>query len=321
MDRVPSDLQPSGERLALVIGTGTYSDPGFGLLRSPAKDVADVAEVLGNPRIGHFSVTQLVDRPEYEIRRSIGTFLTRPSLEDLVVVYLSCHGVLDHRGRLFFAATDTDKDQLSATAVESAWLLERLEDCRARRQVLILDCCFSGAFAHSKAEAELNLKSRLVGRGRGRVVLTSSRSSEYSFEGVPLDDAPTGSIFTSALVGGLRSGAADHDGTGFITVDDIYDYVADQVVTQGAGQRPQRWVAGGEGAIVLAHNPSAAAVSAPQPVTDPWSDALRRVKDPPGRSGRKQWPGWERGSPRRTPTAPRSRSEPCARWLRRMFRR
>jgi uncharacterized caspase-like protein len=48
---------------------------------------------------------------------------------------------------LKFAAADTDKGLLAATAVESSWLVERLEECRARQQILILDCCFSGAFA------------------------------------------------------------------------------------------------------------------------------------------------------------------------------
>lgn len=46
-------------------------------------------------------------------------------------VHLSCHGLLDARDRLCFAATGTDKAVLSATAVESTWLAERLEECRS----------------------------------------------------------------------------------------------------------------------------------------------------------------------------------------------
>ena len=80
---------------------------------------------------------------------------------DLAVVYLSCHGVLDRRNRLYFAAADTFKTRLSATGISSAWLLEQLEECRARHQVVILDCCFSGAFAHgSKGDADRDLERR-----------------------------------------------------------------------------------------------------------------------------------------------------------------
>ena len=49
--------------------------------------------------------------------------------------------------------------------------------------MVILDCCFSGAFARgAKGDDDLGLGERLVGEGRGRVVLTASRGTEYSFE-------------------------------------------------------------------------------------------------------------------------------------------
>jgi hypothetical protein len=36
---------------------------------------------------------------------------------------------------------------LGGTSLPAAWLIEQLEDGRARQRVVILDCCFSGAFA------------------------------------------------------------------------------------------------------------------------------------------------------------------------------
>lgn len=171
--------------------------------------------------------------------------------------------MLDARGRLYFAATDTEKDQLAATAVESTWLLDRLEECRARRQVLILDCCFSGAFARTKGGADVDLERRLIGAGRGRAVLTASRAGEYSYEGDPLaDGANAGSVFTAGLIDGLRSGKADRDGDGYITVEDAYAYAAEHVQTRGGAQSPQRWLFGGEDAVVLARNPRGAVVTA-----------------------------------------------------------
>jgi uncharacterized caspase-like protein len=247
-----------GPRAALVIATISYQDPELRQLRAPAHDAKDLAEVLADPDTGAFTVTSVIDADERQARRAIDAFLSGRDVGDVVVVYLSCHGMLDRRNRLYFAAADTLKTQLSSTGIPSAWLLDQLEDCRARPQVLILDCCFSGAFAHgSKGDAGLDLERRLAGHGRGQAVLTASRAGEYSFEGQVLPDAAvSGSVFTAALVEGLRTGAADVGGDGYISVDEAYDYAYRYVQSSGASQTPQRWLSGGEGAIVLARSPA-----------------------------------------------------------------
>ena len=140
---------------------------------------------------------------------------------------------------------------------------DQLEHCRARRQVLILDSCFSGAFAHgAKGEADLGLQARFLGQGRGRVVLTASTATEYSFEGDPTDTSmtPAGSVFTAALVQGLRTGEADSDHDGHVSVDDAYAYIFDQVQAVGAAQTPQRWLYGTEGQILLARSRAGPAI-------------------------------------------------------------
>ena len=254
----PAADPPPGERLALVVAIGTYTDAGLRRLRAPARDAADLAQVLADPDIGGFTVTTVIDQPAQQVRLAVEDFLDGRGTGDLLLVYLSCHGLLDVRRRLYFAATDTRKDRLGATGIESAWVMDQLEHCRARRQVLILDSCFSGAFAHgTKGQADLDLRDRLIGQGRGRVVLTASTATEYSFEGDPTGAASlAGSVFTAALVRGLRTGAADTDRDGYVSVDDAYAYVFDQVQAAGAAQTPQRWLYEAEGRIVLAYNPA-----------------------------------------------------------------
>jgi uncharacterized protein YjbI with pentapeptide repeats len=263
--RLAPDL-PGGPRAALVVATTRYGDPEFRQLRAPAHDARDLAEVLGDPGIGGFSVTQVIDADERRVRRAIDVFLSGRVVGDLVVVYLSCHGVLDRRNRLYFAASDTLKAQLGSTGIPAAWLMEELEECRARSKVLILDCCFSGAFAHgSKGDADLDLERRLAGHGRGQAVLTASRAGEYSFEGQALPGAgQAGSVFTAGLVEGLRTGAADISGDGFVSVDEAFDYAFGYVQSSGASQTPQRWLYGGEGEIMLARSPAGIIVTAAQ---------------------------------------------------------
>lgn len=215
-----------------------------------------MTQVLGDPGIGGFTVARVLDEPEHRIRREIDDFLADRGPDDMVLLYLSCHGLLDARGRLFFAATDTRKTRLSSSAIESAWLLDRLDECRARRQILILDCCFSGAFDRMKGTEDIDLARHFRSNGRGRVVLTASRAGEYSFEGEPAPGhAVGGSVFTSALLDGLRTGTADRDDDGFISVDEAYDYAAGQIAARGGKQTPQRWIFGGEGTLILARNP------------------------------------------------------------------
>ena len=276
---MPPEADPlSGSRLALVVATGTYADPGLSRLRAPARDAEDLAQVLADPGIGGFAVTTVIDHSAHQIRLAVEDFLDGRGTGDLLLVYLSCHGLLDVRRRLYFAATDTRKDRLGATGVEAAWVLDQLEHCRARRQILILDSCFSGAFAHgAKGEADLGLQDRFLGQGRGRVVLTASTATEYSFEGDPTIAAnPSGSVFTAALVQGLRTGAADTDHDGLVSVDDAYAYVFDQVQAAGAAQTPQRWLYGAEGKILLARSPAGPVI-----IPSPLPESLRIGLDSP----------------------------------------
>lgn len=255
-----------GRRLALVVAVTDYLDGSLRRLRAPAGDAAELRDLLADPEIGGFSVTSVLNERAQQMRLAIEDFLADRHPDDLLLVYLSCHGLMDARRRLYFAARDTIKNRLAASGVESHWLLDQLEECRARRQIVILDCCFSGAFAQgSKGDDDVGLGDRLAGEGRGRVVLTASRGTEYSFEGEALqgEDGSRGSVFTSALIEGIRTGGADADGDGAISVDDAYSYAFEQVRQSGTQQTPQRWLYGAEGSMLLAHTPTPEDAAAP----------------------------------------------------------
>ena len=263
----------AARRAALVLATSEYADTMLRQLRSPAGDAAEFGRVLGDADLGGFDVTTVLDVRAHDVRLAVEEFLADRRPDDLALVYLSCHGLVDARRRLYFAASDTVKDRLASTGVEARWLLDQLEECRARRQVVILDCCFSGAFAAAaKGDNALELGDQLLGQGRGRVVLTASRGTEYSFEGAPTEDsAIPGSVFTAALASGIRTGAADTDDDGYISVDDAYSYAFDEMRAAGAQQTPQRWLYGAEGDIVLAKNPAATGTSDSIPARRPSS--------------------------------------------------
>jgi len=127
-----------------------------------------------------------------------------------------------------------------------------MSDSRSRRQVLLLDCCYSGAFARTKSDKTVGIKEQL--RGRGRVVLTSSNALQYSFEGDEIAGEGVRSVFTRVLVRGLETGKADRDEDGNVSLDELYEYVYDHIVDETPKQRPQK-VATVEGKIIIARNP------------------------------------------------------------------
>jgi hypothetical protein len=255
----------TGTRDALIVATTTHDDPELRRLAAPAGDALELASVLERADIGGFTVDTVLNAASGTAAERIEAFLSqerRP--EDTVLLYFTGHGLKDERGRLYFAMTNTRRDRMMATSVSAEFVNELLSRVRARTQVLILDCCFSGAFLR-----ELGSKGADTGTGvyeqlggTGRVVLTSSDAMELSFETPKGGNGATRSLFTNALVDGLRTGEADVDGDGLVSIDDIYDYVDRQVSESNQAQRPRKW-SDVSGDIYLARTPAGAAAPAP----------------------------------------------------------
>ncbi|WP_007026635.1 caspase family protein [Saccharomonospora iraqiensis] len=243
---------------ALLIGNGTYTDPTLRRLRSPAQDVDALAAVLGDPDVGDYSVRTLVDTTAAELASATRNFFADREPGDVLVLYFSGHGVKDAAGELFLGATDTRLDDLDAGAVSTDELNRWIAACRSRHILLILDCCYSGAFPRgmvAKADPSVRLQERF-GRGRGLAILTASTAVEYAFEGSEVrdgdPDADRGSVFTAALIEALHTGAADDDFDQRITLDELYYYVFERVRVQRPDQTPCWWLLGGQDLFVVA---------------------------------------------------------------------
>ena len=247
------------KRLALIIATDQYEDKGLRQLISPAHDAEALAGVLKDPDIGGFEVKTLLNETSQRIRCEIEAFFKDRTSDNLLLLYFSCHGIKDEDGRLYYSTTDTDRKLLRATAIESGFVNDIMQRSRSRKQVLLLDCCYSGAFARgmiTKADKKVITRNDFEGEGRGRVVLTASDAMQYSFEGDQVGGKGIPSVFTGNLVHGLKSGEADRDADGHITIDELYDYVHDRVVDATPEQRPAKWNFGVQGRIVIARNPN-----------------------------------------------------------------
>ena len=290
----PPETAERGRRLALLVANSVYEDPGLRRLRAPATDAEALAEVLADPTVGNCETRLVLDRPSYEVAEEVEAFCSDRRRDDLLVLYFSCHGVKDDDGALYLAAANTKLSRLKATGLPAALVKELVEHTRSRRVVLLLDCCYSGAFGAfaPKGGGGVEVTERLG--GHGRAVITASSGMEYSFEQSQLAmDAGVRSVFTDSMVRGLRTGAADTDGDGLVSVDELYDWVYAEVRRVTPSQTP-RMVSDLEGELYLATSPLGRrpAGIAAEPETSPRQEpagpqhAVRGPAATPPRAGR-----------------------------------
>ncbi|MBB5851987.1 caspase domain-containing protein [Amycolatopsis umgeniensis] len=237
----------TGERRALIIANGEYDNPGLSSLRSPAADAEALAEVLADRGVSEFDVQVVRDETAHVIASRVEDLFADSAPDDVLLVHFSCHGLKSESGELFFAARNTRPERLASSAVPADFVQRCMRMSRSRSIVLLLDCCYGGAFSQGvavRASGDVNVLDAFPGGGfggRGRAVITASNSIEYAFEGDHLaDEHARPSVFTSALVDGLRTGDADRDEDGWIALSELYDYLFDSVRERNPNQTPSR---------------------------------------------------------------------------------
>ncbi|MGW3350806.1 caspase family protein [Nonomuraea rubra] len=251
------DASPrTGRRLALIVAGDEFGDPGLRGLRAPALDAEALARVLGDQAIGGFDVRTMLNEPTAVVSEAVEEFFADRHPDDLLLLHFSGHGVKDDNGELYFATPSTKLNRLAATAVSAEFVNRRMGRSRCRRIVLLLDCCYAGAFARGalpRAGTDVHVEEQFG--GRGRVVITASNALEYAFDGTDLADAQettSPSVFTRALVEGLETGEADRDQDGFVGIHELYDFVYDKVRAIMPSQTPGKWTFDVQGDLIIA---------------------------------------------------------------------
>jgi hypothetical protein len=237
----------AGQRKALIVANDQYENEGLGLLRAPSADADALRRVLGDPDVADFTVQVVHNEPAHLVQAQIDDLFSDGRPDDLLLLHFSCHGLKSESGELFFAATNTNPTRLVSTATSAEFVRKGMRSSRSRSIVLLLDCCYGGAFTQGaavRAAGNVNVLDSFsggkLGGGRGRAVITASTSMEYAFEGGQLTGTAgqRPSVFTAAVVDGLATGDADRDEDGWVSVNELYDYVFDKVQEQNPHQTP-----------------------------------------------------------------------------------
>ncbi len=244
-------------KVALLIGVSEY-EPGLNPLPAAVKDVEAMRRVLANPEMGGFAeadIRVLKNPQRQEMEEAIYRLFANRQKDDLLLFYFSGHGIKDESGRLYLSTRSTRKENgrlFEPSAVAASTLHERINKSKSERQVLILDCCFSGAIAQGltvKDDGSVNVQEHLG--GKGRAILTASTSTQYSFE----QEGSELSVYTRYLVEGIEKGAADKDGDGWIAVDELHEYASIKVTEAAPAMTPKFYPVEGGYRIRLAKSP------------------------------------------------------------------
>ena len=225
-------------------------------------------------------VNEVKARVEHEIFR----FCADRGRDDVLLFYLSGHGLMDQDGHLYFPTSDYMTDNLAATAVSADYVMQQLRRSRSQNVVLFLDCSFGGAFRADMKPGEQSGTGDFS--GEGFVVISSASSTETSFEGPPEEP----SNFTGAIVQGLRTGNADLDRDGWITVRELFRYVVDKM--KGTSRQTPTITSVGSGDILIARNPASSATNR-TPGNDAASASEPFAPAEPGQPGGVDDPGDE----------------------------
>jgi WD40 repeat protein/uncharacterized caspase-like protein len=240
----------------LLVGVNQYQDEQFPPLEYSAVDCQDLGVAL-DAATQEFPCKQLVAHHDFAqqqptlaaVSESLKRIATAAKSQDTVLVYFSGHGVIEQvTQQAVLCLSDTRNEALLDTGLKMQDLLQQLDHCKARQQLVWLDACHSGSLIMRGAKgldeptvigsfeptAQLVrvLRTRSV-QSKGFYALLSCDEGQRSWEFPELGHG----VFTYYLIRGLQGDAADHEGV--IDADSLYRYVYHQT-TQYINQKNQQ---------------------------------------------------------------------------------
>jgi len=234
---------------ALVVGIANYQaiNP---LPAAVLKDAQDVHDLLVDQNVCGYAqanVHLLLDgqATQAAIRQALAGLAQSTDPDSTVFFYISSHGGRIESGPyageylLPVDARITSDQKLAETAISGTEFTAALRAIPARKLLVVFDCCHSGGIGQPKDATAPIFKAGFsdsyydaLKAGRGRAILASSRSTEYSWV-LPGD---TNSLFTKHLLAGLRGGITGDDG--LIRIFDLFEYLQPRVTADQKDQHP-----------------------------------------------------------------------------------
>lgn len=223
---------PQPTAFALIIGIEHYKTlPSPSGAKADAERFAQMArQSLGVPA-AHIRVALDDEATKGTIERHLEWLKASVPSGGRIYFYLSGHGAPDAAsGSSHIVPVDGDPQYLAQTGLRVSDVLGRLSQSKAKDVLAVVDSCFSGAGGRSVlppgARALVRMKTEPV---TGRLALLSPAS------GAEISGPSTGGasgLFTQYVLEALGTGAADGDGDGQVSLQELADFVRPRVVRE-----------------------------------------------------------------------------------------
>ena len=266
-------IEKSGDKPAqnlylVTIGTADYKDDRYDL-NYPVKDGQDLSSLMGTNRENIYANVYTKHLYDSEVTKEnitkLSSFLSGAQPDDIVIVFIAGHGILDANFDYYFGTYAIDFTKPSLKGLAYAELEKVLEKTAANKKLLIMDTCHSGEVDKEEvffsedtpAEEEGDVSFRAVGagvetktenatptrlanelfndlrKGTGATVISSAGGAEFAME----SDEWKNGLFTYCLLTGLKNRTADLDGNGTIMLVELQEYVVNKVSALSHGRQ------------------------------------------------------------------------------------
>jgi WD40 repeat protein/uncharacterized caspase-like protein len=253
---INNPTKDEGDLYVISIGVSNYKDSKFNL-NYAAKDAEDIVKAFENNE-RYATVHHKILINENVTKENIlemHEFLKGTQTNDVVMLFIAGHGVLDKNLDYYYCTYDVDFQKPEERGISYTQLETLFDGIKAIRKLLIMDTCHSGELDKEDVETYANTESNEneevvfratestnavrerqglkktneavkemfndLNRGTGATVISSAGGVEYAME----SETWKNGLFTYCLLNGLRSKLADLNNDGQILISELQQYI------------------------------------------------------------------------------------------------
>ncbi len=232
----------AGRRKALILVIPRGQDDKTEQLLSVGAGSETLEKALKNPNIGGFEVSVLESRFLAEVKAAVEAFFNDCDPEDVLLLYLACQGIPGLDGKMYFATADTDVRYLISTALSANFINDAARSSLSMKKFLLLDCSLLPTSADGRA-AQMGAAKSAAAVCSVDQFSAPGMGVMMAFNPMPFPSGQGSSCrqtLAQCLAEGMNSGAADVDGDGLGTFQDLCDHFSIAGL-MGSVRQPEAW--------------------------------------------------------------------------------
>jgi len=215
----------------LSIGVNIYNSSQLDNLRFAVNDAREIINVFKIQegriynRVNNRLIADGAIEPTKENIMDGFDYLKGAGENDLIILFIAGHGMLDQNGSFFFMPKDAiinDNGSIRSANAVSLRDIQSIFEIPGQK-IVFIDACHSAGVSNSMTRVVDNTRLQRSLQSEGTVVLVSSKGDQYSQERQDISHG----VFTYAILQGLRGEAQQNNGT--ITMTALNLFVSNKV--------------------------------------------------------------------------------------------